>query len=216
MNLLGDALNQYILSHSQPETPLLQKIRRETYLQVLAPHMLSGLLQGSLLAMLVRMIQPSRILEIGTFTGYATIWMAQALPESALLYTIDANEELEDRVRGYLQEAGVAAQVDYRIGQALDVIPTIDDTLDMVFIDADKPNYRAYYDLVFDQVRPGGVILADNVLWHGRVVPGALEKIDKKTRAILDFNAYIQQDSSVENVLLPIRDGLMIAFKHKS
>ena len=216
MNLLGDALNQYILSHSQPETPLLQKIRRETHLQVLAPQMLSGPLQGSLLAMLVRMMQPSRILEIGTFTGYATIWMAQALPESTLLYTIDANEELEDRVRAYLAEAGVAAQVDYRIGQALDVIPTIDDTLDMVFIDADKPNYRAYYDLVFDKVRPGGVILADNVLWHGRVVPGALEKIDKKTRAILDFNAYIQQDSRVENVLLPIRDGLMIAFKQKS
>ena len=216
MNLLGDALNQYILSHSQPETPLLRKIRRETHLQVLAPHMLSGPLQGSLLAMLVRMMQPSRILEIGTFTGYATIWMAQAMPNHSLLYTIDANEELEDRVRGYLQEADVAAQVNYRIGQALDIIPTIDDTLDMVFIDADKPNYRAYYDLVFDQVRLGGVILADNVLWHGRVVPGALEKIDKKTRAILDFNAYIQQDSRVENVLLPIRDGLMIAFKQKS
>ena len=216
MNLLGDALEHYTLSHSQPETPLLQKIRRETHLQVLAPQMLSGPLQGSALAMLVRMMQPSRILEIGTFTGYATIWMAQVMPNHSLLYTIDANEELEDRVRGYLQEADVAAQVDYRIGQALDVIPTIDDTLDMVFIDADKPNYRVYYDLVFEKVRPGGVILADNVLWHGRVVPGALEKIDKKTRAILDFNAYIQQDSRVENVLLPIRDGLMIAFKQKS
>ena len=215
MNLLENALEQYILSHSQPETPLLQKIRRETHLQVLAPQMLSGSLQGSALAMLVRLMQPSRVLEIGTFTGYATIWMTQALPAQGLLYTIDANEELEDRVRAYLEEAGVAARVDYRIGQALDVIPAINDTLDMVFIDADKPNYRAYYDLVFDKVRPGGVILADNVLWDGKVVPGALEKIDKKTRAILDFNAYIQQDSRVDNVLLPIRDGLMIAHKQK-
>ena len=205
-------LEAYSVAHSQPETPLLQKIRRETHLQVLMPHMLSGPLQGSLLAQLIQLMQAKQVLEIGTFTGYATLWMAQALPEEGIVHTIDKNEELEDRVRNYFEQSTVTSKIRYHVGDALDIIPNLTDTFDLVFIDADKENYRRYYELTIDKVRPGGCIMVDNVLWSGKVL--AEKKLtDKKTRAMQDFNDHVQQDDRVENVLLPLRDGLMLLRK---
>lgn len=210
MQSFEQALQQYTESHTTPAADLLQELERETHMKVLMPRMLSGHLQGSLLSMLVHMLRPQNILEIGTFTGYATLWMAQALPPEGRLYTIDINEELEDMVRSYIAKAGLTDKIHYQIGNALDVIPTFDITFDLVFIDADKVNYQRYYDMVFDKVNKNGVIIADNVLWGGKVVS---EKKNKKTQAIMDFNEFVHNDPRVENVLLPVRDGLMIARK---
>jgi predicted O-methyltransferase YrrM len=163
--------------------------------------------------MFIHMLRPQNILEIGTFTAYAAIWMAQALPPEGKLYTIDINEELEDMVRKYIEKAELATKIDYRIGNALKIIPTLNITFDLVFIDADKVNYKRYYDLVFEKVRTNGFIVADNVLWKGKVAEGNEEKKDKHTQAIIEFNAYVHNDPRVENVLLPIRDGLMVARK---
>lgn len=213
MKLFDPALQQYIENHCSPENDLLQALNRETYLKVLMPQMLSGPLQGQVLSMLVYMLRPDNILEIGTFTGYAALWMAQALPPGGKLYTLDINEELEDMVRKYIGKAGLEEKIDYRIGNALEIIPTLDVTFDLVFIDADKVNYKRYYELVFDKVRKNGFIIADNVLWGGKVVSENSEKNSKHTQAILEFNEYVHNDPRVENVLLPIRDGLMIARK---
>lgn len=213
MNLFDPTLQQYIESHCSPENDLLQALNRETHLKILMPQMLSGPLQGNVLSMFVHMLRPSNILEIGTFTGYAAIWMAQALPQEGKLYTIDINEELEDMVRKYLQKAGLEEKVDYRLGNASEIIPTLDITFDLVFIDADKVNYKRYYDLIFEKVRKNGFIIADNVLWGGKVVSEDEEKKSKHTQAILEFNEYVHNDPRVENVLLPIRDGLMVARK---
>lgn len=210
MQSFEQALQQYTESHTTPAADLLQELERETHMKVLMPRMLSGHLQGSLLSMLVHMLRPQNILEIGTFTGYATLWMAQALPPEGRLYTIDINEELEDMVRSYIAKAGLTDKIHYQIGNALDVIPTFDITFDLVFIDADKVNYQRYYDMVFDKVNKNGVIIADNVLWGGKVIS---EKKNKKTQAIMDFNEFVHNDPRVENVLLPVRDGLMIARK---
>lgn len=210
MQSFEQALQQYTESHTTPAADLLQELERETHMKVLMPRMLSGHLQGSLLSMLVHMLRPQNILEIGTFTGYATLWMAQALPPEGRLYTIDINEELEDMVRSYITKAGLTDKIHYQIGNALDVIPTFNITFDLVFIDADKVNYQRYYDMVFDKVNKNGVIIADNVLWGGKVVS---EKKNKKTQAIMDFNEFVHNDPRVENVLLPVRDGLMIARK---
>ncbi len=212
MKFLDDDLEAYSVAHSQPETPLLQTIRRETHVQVLMPQMLSGTLQGSLLALLVRATQARRVLEVGTFTGYTALWMAQALPRDGLLHTIDINEELEDRVRHYLEQSGVKDKVHYHVGNALEIIPTLHETFDLVFIDADKDNYQNYYELVIDQVRPHGCIIVDNVLWSGKVLVDH-DKADRKTQAMQIFNDYVHQDSRVDNVLLPLRDGLMLLVK---
>jgi caffeoyl-CoA O-methyltransferase len=213
MKLLSTAIEEYVEAHSLPESPLLKELRRETHLKVLSPNMLSGPIQGSLLAMLVRLIQPQRILEIGTFTGYSALWMAAAMPQGGKLITLDKNEELAGMVRHYIQQAGLQEVIQPMLGDAVALIPTLKETFDLVFIDADKINYPRYYELVFDKVRPGGLIVADNVLWHGKVVPAPDDKIDAKTQVIMDFNDQIQQDSRVENVLLPVRDGLMIVRK---
>lgn len=213
MNFLDKALLDYIESHTSPEPPILQRLNRETYAKVLMPRMLSGHLQGRLLAMLSQMICPAAILEIGTFTGYSAICLAEGLREDGKLYTIDINEELEEMVRNFFKEAGVEAKIDYRIGNALDLIPAITASFDMVFIDADKINYNKYYDIIFDKVNKGGFIIADNVLWSGKVMGTPDKKIDADTQAIIDFNQRIQQDERVENVLLPVRDGLMIVRK---
>ena len=211
---LDDGLEAYSILHSQAETPLLQKIRRETYLQVLMPHMLSGPLQGGLLAMLVRLTQAQRVLEIGTFTGYATLWMAQALPVEGRIHTIDRNEELEDRVQHYFEQSEVKHKIRYHVGDAREVIPTSEETFDVVFMDADKENYQHYYELIIDQVRPGGCIIIDNVLWSGKVLADK-ETADKKTRAMQAFNDHVHNDHRVENVLLPLRDGLMLLMKRE-
>ncbi len=199
-------------AHSTPETVLLKKIRRETHLQVLMPQMLSGPAQGALLAVLVRLTRARRVLEIGTFTGYASLWMAQALPDDGLLHTIDRNEELEDRVRGYFDESDVGHRIIYHWGDAREVIPTLDETFDLVFIDADKDNYQHYYELIIDKVRENGLIVVDNVLWGGKVIN---EKPDRKTKAIRDFNDYVHHDARVANVLLPLRDGLLLLIKQE-
>lgn len=173
--------------------------------------MISGPLQGHVLATFVHMHRPQSILEIGTFTGYATLWMAGALAEGGLITTIDINEELEDMVRNYIARSGLAPKIKYIIGDAAEVVPTLASTFDMVFIDADKIRYRAYYDMVLPKVRKGGFIIADNVLWGGKIV--RKEKLKNNGEAIREFNAYVHNDERVENVLFPIRDGLMIARK---
>lgn len=211
MNFHEPSLNQYIEAHTSPEPPTLQQLNRQTHAQVLRPRMLSGHVQGRLLAMFSQMIRPQAVLEIGTYTGYSAICLAEGLAEGGKVYTIDINEELETLVRGYFVQAGVADQVDYHIGNALDVIPTIQTTFDLVFIDADKMNYARYYDLLIDRIRPGGFLIADNVLWSGKVLETA--QPDADTQNILNFNQKIQEDSRVENVLIPIRDGLMVIRK---
>lgn len=206
-------LDAYVAAYSMPETALLEKVRRETHLQVLMPQMLSGPVQGALLATLVQLTQARRVLEIGTFTGYASLWMAQALPDDGLLHTIDRNEELEDRVRSYFNESDVSHRIIYHVEDARKVIPTLDETFDLVFIDADKENYQHYYRLIIDKVRENGLIVVDNVLWGGKVTD---EKPDRKTQAIRDFNDYVHRDTRVNNVLLPLRDGLLLLIKQKT
>jgi caffeoyl-CoA O-methyltransferase len=213
MEFIDEELQQYAEDHTSPESELLRKVNRQTHLSVMKPRMLSGHLQGRLLAMFSQMIQPKQILEIGTYTGYSALCLAEGLQFSGTLHTIDINEELEDRVRGYFEEAGLTEQVKYYIGNALDIIPTINATLDLVFIDADKINNAAYYDLVIDKVRPGGYIIADNVLWSGKVLAKYRKKLDEDTAALLAFNKKVHDDARVENILLPVRDGLLVARK---
>jgi caffeoyl-CoA O-methyltransferase len=212
MEFISKELSGYIENHTQAETALLKKLSRETYANVLMPRMLSGQVQGRFLSMICHMIRPETILEIGTYTGYSAICMAEGLKSGGKLYTLDINEELESMVRKYFREAGLDNRIDYRIGNALDLIPSLDVIFDLVFIDADKENYLNYYHLVFDNVRAGGYIIADNVLWSGKVVEKN-DKTDKDTRALMEFNDYVHQDKRVENILLPLRDGLMILRK---
>jgi predicted O-methyltransferase YrrM len=210
MEFLPDDIADYIEAHTSQESDLLKKINRETHAKVMMPRMLSGQLQGRYLSMISHLLKPATILEIGTYTGYSAICLAEGLAEDGKLTTIDINEELETRVRDYFQQAGLSEKIDYRIGNALTIIPTINQQFDLVFIDADKENYSKYYDLVFDKVKVGGVILADNVLWSGKVTK---PKPDKDTRALLEFNAKVTTDNRVENVLLPLRDGIMMIRK---
>lgn len=213
MEFIDPELLAYCEAHTSGEDSLLKKITRETQAKVLMPRMISGHLQGKFLELFVKMHQPKRILEIGTYTGYSAVCMARGLKEEAKLITLDINDELEAMVRGFFEESGLSSKIDYQLGNALDLIPTIEGTFDFVFIDADKENYRTYYELVIDRVSAGGLILADNVLWSGKVLPKGRKKLDKDTAAILDFNRFVQEDPRVENSLLPIRDGIMLARK---
>lgn len=210
MEFLPDALEDYVSQHTTPENELLQQLNRETNAKVMMPRMISGHLQGRFLAMMSHMIKPKTILEIGTYTGYSAICLAEGLQEGGTLHTIDINEELEDMVRGYFSKAGLTESMQYHIGNALEIIPTLDGPFDMVFIDADKINYANYYDQVIDKVARGGYILADNVLWSGKVIQ---EKQDKDTAALVAFNAKLMADPRVETVMVPIRDGILIARK---
>lgn len=212
MDFLDEKIENYALAHSQPESDLLKKINRDTHLKVMQPRMLSGHMQGNFLTLLSQMIQPQAILEIGTYTGYSAVCLAKGLKESGILHTIDVNEELEKMVRGYFAEEGLKNKINYHIGDAVKIIPTLTDTFDIVFIDADKKNYATYYDLVFDKVRKGGYIIADNVLWSGKVIDLEKNK-DADTITIDAFNKKVHNDSRVEHMLLPLRDGLMIARK---
>ncbi len=212
MEFLEPNLAKYIEQHTDNEPELLKKLNRETQLKVLMPRMISGHFQGRVLSMLMKMIRPSSILEIGTYTGYSALCMAEGLTENGTLTTIDINVELEDLVRKYFNESEYASKLNYLLGDAKNIIPTLNDKYDVVFIDADKENYAMYYDLIFDKINTGGYIIADNVLWSGKVVAENI-KIDKDTKALLDFNDKVQADPRVENVLFPIRDGLLIARK---
>jgi predicted O-methyltransferase YrrM len=213
MEFIAPELLAYCEDHSSAEDELLQYVKRETFAKVLMPRMLSGHLQGKTLELLVKMLNPKTILEIGTYTGYSGICLARGLGKNGKLITLDINDELETIVRGFFDKSGLSSKIDYRLGNALDIIPTIEGNFDMVFIDADKANYIKYYELVVERVNPGGIILADNVLWSGKILVEEGKKIDKDTQAILDYNLMVQNDPRVENVLLPIRDGLMLARK---
>lgn len=210
MGLIKEDLQYLLLNYCEPEPELLRKIDRETNLKVLMPRMLSGHYQGRVLSMLSKMISPQRILEIGTFTGYATICLAEGLQENGILYTLDINEELEGMVRNNFAESDYNDKIRYILGDANETINTLEETFDLVFIDADKKNNGAYYDMVFDRVRKGGLIIVDNVLWSGKVLSNSQ---DKDTRNITTFNDKIAGDARVEKLILPVRDGLFIIRK---
>jgi caffeoyl-CoA O-methyltransferase len=210
MKFLVEEIEQYAAAHTESENELLKSLNRETHANVLNPRMLSGHIQGRFLSMISRMIRPDRILEIGTYTGYSAICLCEGLTETGKLVTIDINEELETFTRGFIAKTAFRDKIDYRIGNALEIIPTLTDTFDLVFIDADKINYSSYFNLCLDKVRSGGFLIADNVLWSGKVVQQDIKKTDKDTQALLDFNRMVHEDRRVSNLLLPIRDGLMI------
>lgn len=211
MEFLPEAIQTYADQHTEPESDLLKKINRETNMHVMHPRMLSGNLQGRTLAMISHMIQPNRILEIGTYTGYSALCLAEGLHATGKIITLDLNQELESRIKGYFNESQLGGQIDLHIGNALDLIPTFDEIWDLVFIDADKNNYLNYFNLVVENVREGGFIVADNVLWSGKVIDQ--NQTDTDTQAIRLFNEQVHNDTRVANVLLPIRDGLMILRK---
>ena len=210
MSLIKEDLQDLLLKFCEPENELLQRIDRETHLKVLMPRMLSGHYQGRVLSMLSKLIAPKRILEIGTFTGYATLCLAEGLADDGLLYTLDINEELEDRVRGYFAESPYGSKIKYILGDATRTANDLDEVFDLVFIDADKKNNGTYYDLIFDRVRPGGLIIVDNVLWSGKVLTN---QQDKDTRNISTFNDKVAADQRTEKLILPVRDGLFIVRK---
>lgn len=207
-------INNYVEAHTTPEDEVLKKLNRETNLKIELPIMLSGHLQGAVLQSLSYMLNPKRILEVGTYTGYSAICLAKGLAPDGHLHTIDINEELKDICFRYICDAGLEGKITQHIGQAEKIIPTLDDEFDLVFIDADKVNYGRYYDQVFDKVRVGGFILADNVLYDGEVVLPESEQ-SKNAKAIHAFNEQVKNDPRVEQVLLPIRDGIMIIRKTK-
>lgn len=210
MSLINDDLQDLLIKYCEPESELLQNIDRETNLKVLMPRMLSGHYQGRVLSMLSKMISPKRILEIGTFTGYATLCLAEGLTTDGLIYTLDINEELEDMVRESFSKSDYKNKIRYILGDATKTINSLDEVFDIVFIDADKKNNGTYYDLIFDRVRPGGIIIVDNVLWSGKVLQ---EKQDKDTKSITSFNDKIADDERVDKLILPVRDGLFVIRK---
>lgn len=210
--MFTEEIESYILSHIDEEGDLLRALNRDANVNLLRPRMLSGHLQGRLLKLFCRMMRPRRVLEIGTYTGYATLCMAEGLEEGALVHTIEVNDEMEDFIRKYLSRSPHQAKVRLHIGDAMEIIPQLDETFDMVFIDADKRLYSDYYDLVFPKVRAGGLILADNTLWDGKVIE-EVAPADKQTQGILHFNDKIKADDRVEKVILPMRDGLTLIWK---
>lgn len=211
MEFIDPILDQYVCDHTAQEGELLKKINRETHLEVLQPRMLSGHFQGRVLSIFSKMIKPNRILEIGTYTGYSALCLAEGLTDEGKLVTIDVNEELENRVRGYFNSSDFRSKITYLVGDAIQLIPTISEKWDIVFIDADKLNYLNYYHLVFSSVKVGGYIIADNVLWSGKVADST--KQDRETNVLREYNDFVHNDRRVEEVLMPIRDGLMIARK---
>lgn len=212
MEFISQELDNYICNHSEKEPDYLKELNRYTHVNVLQPRMLSGHFQGRVLSLLSHMIKPERVLEIGTYTGYSALCLAEGLQENGKLITIDVNEELADLVNEYVEKAGMSNKIETLIGDATELIPTLNESFDIVFIDADKRNYCNYYNLVFDKVKSGGYIIADNVLWSGKVLEN-YEKMDKSTQVIMDYNKLIHDDPRVQEVLFPIRDGLMIARK---
>lgn len=210
MEFISEELKNYLIKYCDPEDDLLKWIDRETNLKVSMPRMLSGHYQGRVLSMLSKMINPERILEIGTFTGYATLCLAEGLTENGHIYTIDINAELEDMVKTNFSKYPLNNKIIYRIGDATKIITEIDEVFDIVFIDADKKNNGTYYNLVIDKLRSGGIIIVDNVLWSGKVLQ---EQIDQNTTIITNFNEMVIKDQRVEKLILPVRDGLFVIRK---
>ena len=207
----SDLTLDYCYAHSSALAPVLHDLERETHLRTLAPQMLSGQYQGQLLRLLSLMLQPKRILEIGTFTGYTAICMAEGLTEDGVLHTVEANDELGWIIRDFTQRAGFESKIVLHLGDAAQVIPTLNETFDLVFLDAGKLDYPHHYELALSKMRSGGILLADNVLWDGKVVSG--NERDETARALRAFNDFVQADERVENLLLPLRDGLMVVRK---
>jgi len=210
MNMPDEKYSEYLESTCDQEPILLQKINRETYLKETKAHMLSGHFQGRVLSMLSKLIAPKQILEIGTFTGYATLALAEGLQSQGIIHTIDIDEELQERVQHYFEQSEQRHQICYHLGDAVDVIPTIEGQFDLVFIDADKKRNKIYYEMVIDRIPSGGLILVDNVLWKGRVLD---DTPDSQTRQILELNTFLAADQRVEKLILPIRDGLFVLRK---
>lgn len=212
MEFIDEKLDRYVCDHSESEPELLAELNRDTHLHVMKPRMLSGHFQGRVLSMFSHMIQPSSILEIGTYTGYSALCLSEGLKEGGKLVTLDRNEELEDMVREYFGRSARSDVFDYRIGNAMEIIPQLEINFDLVFIDADKSNYIHYYDMVIDKINSGGYILIDNVLWSGKVIE-PLKNGDIDTQVLMELNKKVHEDSRVQEVLFPIRDGLLVIRK---
>ncbi|MEI8202771.1 MAG: O-methyltransferase [Bacteroidota bacterium] len=209
---IDDEIEDYCLKHSTEEDALLQQITRKTYLRMVYPRMLSGHLQGRLLSYFSKLSQPKRILEIGTFTAYATLCLAEGLAENGIIHTIEINPELETFIRENINESRFSKSIQLHIGDALTIIPELEEVFDMVFIDADKAQYSEYFKLIIDKVRKGGLIIADNVLWGGKVLRETSKK-DVETSSVKEFNEMIRLDSRIEKLMLPLRDGLTVMIK---
>jgi predicted O-methyltransferase YrrM len=212
MHFIPEKLDDYVVKHSEDEPALLKALTSETYQKILQPRMLSGHYQGRVLSMLSKLIRPKVILELGTFTGYSALCLAEGLDKNGIIHTIDINEELVDFQRSYFDQSEYGSQIIQHLGSALDIIPTLDTTFDLVFMDADKPNYITYFHQIIDKLNPGGVILSDNVLWSGKVIE-ELNPQDVSTKIVLEYNALLKDDPRLETVLLPIRDGLTVSIK---
>ena len=212
MHFIPEALDHYAVQHSEDEPKLLQALTRETYQKVLQPRMLSGHYQGRLLSIISKLIRPKTILELGTFTGYSALCLAEGMQKDGELHTIDINEELVALQRRYFDQSEYGHQIHQHSGPALEIIPKLKLTFDLVFMDADKPNYINYFYQIIDKLNPGGVILSDNVLWSGKVIE-PLDKNDLSTKIVLDYNRLLKEDKRLETVLLPIRDGLTVSIK---
>ncbi len=211
-DLISGDIEAYCEAHTTPESELLYRLNRQTNLETINPRMLSGQLQGRFLTFIARMLRPERILEIGTFTGYSALCLAEGLPETGVLHTVEANEEYEERIVSYFEQSELNKKIRLHIGKAEDVVPQLEETWDLVFIDAEKEDYQTFYDLVFPHVRKGGFILIDNTLWNGKVVHEVAHN-DRDTKAVMAFNDFVQKDTRVDNLLLPFRDGIMMIEK---
>lgn len=209
---ITEELEEYCEAHSTPESDLLYRLNRETNLKCIKPRMISGHLQGRLLSFISQMMRPKRILEIGTYTGYATLCLAEGLTDEGRIDTIEIDEELEEIIRRYFSQSDYKEKITLHVGDALQVLKQLDATWDLVFMDAEKDDYIAYYELVMPRLRQGGIILADNVLWSGKVIQ-TVKTSDKETRALMKFNDYVLADERVKNFLLPFRDGIMVIEK---
>lgn len=210
MDFLPEKIDDYVVNHSQQEPKILQELTKETWQKVLNPRMLSGAFQGRVLSMISKLIRPKNILEIGTYTGYSTLCFAEGLSKDGKIITIDKNEELETLQNKYFEKSGYRTQIQQMVGDATKIIPTLTQQFDLVFIDADKSNYINYFHLIIDKMKPGGIILSDNVLWSGKVVE-SLNPKDLDTKVLLEYNKLLNIDKRVETVLLPIRDGLTVS-----
>ena len=213
MHFIPEDLDDYVVSHSENEPELLQELNRETYQKILQPRMLSGHYQGRILSMISKLVNPKNILEIGTYTGYSALCLAEGMQSNGVLHTIDVNEELVDFQRKYFDKSGYGKQIHQYLGNALEIIPKLDTTFDLVFIDADKENYSNYFNVIIDKLNTGGIIISDNVLWSGKVLETTFKKDDTSTPALIEYNALLKKDKRIETVVLPIRDGLTISRK---
>jgi predicted O-methyltransferase YrrM len=213
INFIDDNILNYSISKSEKESKLLNDLYRETYLKVLNPRMISGHYQGRILSLISKIISPKKILEIGTYTGYSAICLCEGMDKDGILHTIDNNKELVKIQNKYFKKANLTNKIVQHSGDAKNIIPSIDEEFDIVFIDADKESYPEYYDLIINKVRSGGIIIADNILWSGKILE-KVEKDDQATKSIIEFNNKIIEDDRVKNIILPIRDGLNIVRKN--